>query len=191
MVKKKLEAVCDLETGSVAVSKQPVVVSIGIAAYDLMDDTRDVCPNNTFYGILKWEDQHKKGADLSDDVLDWWDKQPREALEIWNHKDAEDVIVVLTRLTQFIKDKNITCMYGNGSNFDNPILRGLYDMYGMQFPIHFRKDFCMRTLKKVAKAKGFIKPTWLGRRLIKHNALDDAIYEAWLIKHMWNFVMFS
>lgn len=63
-------------------------------------------------------------------------------------------------------------LFGNGATFDNVKLKAAYDAAGIDYPIHYRKDECYRTLKNRFPD---VKYTQIG---VAHDALDDAASQA-------------
>lgn len=70
-------------------------------------------------------------------------------------------------------------IWGNGSTFDNVILRSAYAACGLEYPTPFWMDLCYRTLKTVIRG---LEPE---REGVHHDALDDATHQA---KH-WQAIM--
>ena len=82
--------------------------------------------------------------------------------------------MALTEFTQWVSGiEAIKGVWGNGANFDNVILRNAYRNNQMLEPWNFRQDRCYRTIN--AEFGQNITTPDIG---VKHNALDDAIYQA-------------
>ena len=64
------------------------------------------------------------------------------------------------------------CIWGNGSTFDNVILRSAYETCGMEYPAPFWADKCYRTIKNL---RPDIKLERVGTH---HSAVDDAESQA-------------
>lgn len=67
-------------------------------------------------------------------------------------------------------------MYGgNGSASDNVWLRSAYSAAYLESPFIFRDDMCLRTLRNIAKQKGYTTDfEFTGN---KHDGLDDCRYQ--------------
>ena len=69
-------------------------------------------------------------------------------------------------------------VWGNGSDFDNVILKNAYRLVDMPVPWPKFNDRCFRTMKAIFKDVQRPK-----REGIAHSALDDAIFQAtWILK---------
>lgn len=127
--------------------------------------------SNFYYGLV---------ADPS--TLAWWEKQSKEA-----RKEAfsgtEDLLSVLGAFMDFMESlervhKDVY-IWGNGADFDLPILATAYKMVGFNSPPW--KPFngrCYRTLKNLPFAKDIIADKFEG---VRHTALADAQFQA---RHM-------
>jgi hypothetical protein len=73
-------------------------------------------------------------------------------------------------------DYKHTFIWGNGADFDLPILAGAYQAVDRPVPWHPWNGRCYRTLKNLLPAVA--APP---RASKKHHALDDAIYQAMLL----------
>ena len=82
----------------------------------------------------------------------------------------------LIEFSNWIPDGAI--VWGNGSDFDNVILKNAYRRVDMPTPWPKFNDRCFRTMKTIFK--DVQKPK---REGIAHSALDDAIFQAtWILK---------
>lgn len=173
----KLHVMLDLET--LGLTPGCGILSIGAVTLDL---------ESTFYERVEIKSNAENGLISDDETLTWWDKQSTEArleafcgmtslpsvLNSFAHwfgklpsRSAEDILV-----------------WGNGADFDVPILKVAYKKLGIPFPIATFNARCYRTLKGLypevaapARLKG----------ATKHNALDDAIHQA---KHLKKLLAF-
>lgn len=68
-------------------------------------------------------------------------------------------------------------LWGNGSDFDNIILGNAYEGCGLAKPWSYSNNRCYRTLKNLGISLGAGDGTDRGK-LVAHNALDDAKYQA-------------
>lgn len=74
-----------------------------------------------------------------------------------------------------LPDTELGGVWGNGSASDNVWLRSAYDSVCLQSPFIFRDDLCLRTLRSLAKRKGYI--TSFEFEGNKHDGLDDCRYQ--------------
>jgi hypothetical protein len=70
-------------------------------------------------------------------------------------------------------------IWGNGSTFDNVILRSAFAAAGLEYPVRFWADQCYRTKKNEAPGVPMIRE---GQH---HKALDDAISQAKHLQAIW------
>lgn len=140
----------------------------------------------TFYAVLDIEEQKQRGRTVSQDTLDWWQKQSPEARAVLETTDRRPVKEVLDELWDFIYDLDKSCgelrLWGHGSDFDNPQIASLFQMYGMELPWKFRNNRCFRTLKGEFGHLVSKKPA---RKGTHHNALDDAVHQADYCQHIY------
>lgn len=116
-------------------------------------------------------------------TVGWWLGQVKDAKSALS-RNVRPLVVVLENFRTFITIKDfsrsndsnnllqIKGMWGNGSTFDNVILRNAYRIEGITCPWHFRYDRCYRTLKYALPAEPFER---IGTH---HNPLDDAKSQA-------------
>lgn len=112
------------------------------------------------------------------DTVRWWLQQSPEAQSIFR-APAEKVNSLKATLasfsswiirTGFIQQEPV--LWGNGATFDNMILRSAYAAMGQVYPVRYWNDRCYRTMKSLFPLERELR---VGT---KHNALDDARYQA-------------
>lgn len=77
------------------------------------------------------------------------------------------------------------CIWGNGANFDNTILRRSYERQGIPCPWRYYNDRDVRTIVELGKAIDFDARTAIPFEGERHNALDDARYQAKYVSVIW------
>ncbi len=85
----------------------------------------------------------------------------------------------LLQLREFIDENSgefFVQVWGNGANFDNTILRRSYERQG---------DRDVRTIVELGKAIDFDARTAIPFEGERHNALDDARYQAKYVSAIW------
>jgi hypothetical protein len=117
-------------------------------------------------------------AGLVDDpsTLKWWSKQ-----EILAREEAfsgtKNLVMVLGQFADFLRSlpspKKTIFVWGNGADFDLPILAAAYQAVGMEVPWEPFNGRCYRTLKNLYKSIPMRKFEGL-----KHSALADARNQA-------------
>lgn len=160
-----LDVMVDLETlGTLPGS---VILSIGAVAFDEFETGAE------FYTPISRIDSEQRGFKVSPKTEKWWEDQSPEARLVLNHPGAISAYTAFAHfnqfLTQFPDDVRI---WGNGANFDNPLLAAGFDIVGLTPKYQFWNERCYRTVKNQFPA---IK---LRRTGTYHNALDDARCQA-------------
>lgn len=154
----------DLET----MSTEPTasILSIGAVKFDIEEEKI----TGTFYQNVELSSCLQLGMHRMQSTLDWWTQD--------NHKEARDALTkeavpiweACNRFVAWSGDDIIP--WSNGATFDIPILKHALHLCRLKEPWHFRNESCFRTLKRLF-------PTVLVASVgMKHNALDDATYQA-------------
>lgn len=160
------DVMLDLET--LGTRENAVVVSMGAVLFNLEDQDAfdDLDNNRCFYAVLDLRDQSAKGRTINTDTVAWWMQQGPLAREVFTVPGV-DVRQVLAKFADFCRGRE--AIWGNGNMFDNAITRSLYATYGVPYPVNFRNDLDLRTLKRLSGTTSYVVPSG-----IAHNALDDA-----------------
>lgn len=153
------------------------ILSIGAVFFDPLTGA----VGQTFYKIVDLISAAEHSV-IDADTVKWWMKQSDEARAIFNQYEAVTLTNALTSLSAFItkhSDPMKVKIWGNGSNFDNTILRVNFEKLEIPTPWKFYNDRDVRTVVDLARSISGIDP----RKEISlegtvHNALDDAIYQA-------------
>jgi hypothetical protein len=160
----KSNLMLDLET----LGTKPGCVILSIAAVPF-NMPYDVDP---FYRKISPESAADVGLITDPATMEWWKKQG-DAARDEAFSGTEDVKLVLTDFAQYISDMpSAPKIWGNGSDFDNPILAAAYHICEMRVPWSFRDNRCFRTLKSEFDFLPYTPPQ------IAHNALQDAMAQA-------------
>ncbi|EOX8914122.1 3'-5' exonuclease [Escherichia coli] len=122
-----------------------------------------------------------------DMVIKWWLKQSREAQSAIM-TDEIPLDDALLQLREFIDENSgefFVHVWGNGANFDNTILRRSYERQGIPCPWRYYNDRDVRTIVELGKAIDFDARTAIPFEGERHNALDDARYQAKYVSAIW------
>jgi DNA polymerase III epsilon subunit-like protein len=130
---------------------------------------------DSFYQNVFPESCYSLGMTQSQDTMTWWESQGDSAKNILE-KDQVTIQEALKRFNTWYGPIGLYT-WGNGANFDNPIMEYAYRITNIKCPWEFWKDRCFRTARSVV----FIKRDFVG---IKHYALDDAQNQALLLIDM-------
>lgn len=128
----------------------------------------------SFYERIDLESSLQAGGTVTASTVQWWLKQPEEARrEVDGSQRAQPLAYALGFLREFmIHEESDALVWGNGSSFDNVILRSAYAAFGDEAPWPFWTDRDLRTLLHLYPAAKDIP--FEG---IKHHALYDARHE--------------
>ncbi|WP_332831766.1 exonuclease [Escherichia coli] len=168
----------DLET----MGKNPDAPIISIGAIFFDPQTGDMGPE-----FSKTIDLETAGGVIDRDVIKWWLKQSREAQSAIL-SDEIPLDDALLQLREFIAENSsefFVQVWGNGANFDNVILRRSYEQQGIPCPWHYHNDRDVRTIVELGKAIDFDARTAIPFEGERHNALDDARYQAKYVSAIW------
>ena len=153
----------DLET--TGVSAGCGILSIGACTLDL---------DSTFYQKISLASCYDRGLKDLPSTLDWWNKQdPEVRAEAFSGVDQ--LAVVLIKFSDWLNsvgDKKAK-IWGNGADFDLPILGAAYEACGIEKPWKPYNGRCFRTIKNLYP--DVIPNAFRG---VKHNALEDAKNQA-------------
>ena len=168
----------DLET----MGKNPDAPIISIGAIFFDPQTGDMGPE-----FSKTIDLDTAGGVIDRDVIKWWLKQSREAQSAIM-TDEIPLDDALLQLREFIDENSgefFVQVWGNGANFDNTILRRSYERQGIPCPWRYCNDRDVRTIVELGKAVDFDARTAIPFEGERHNALDDARYQAKYVSAIW------
>ncbi|MCZ5590114.1 3'-5' exoribonuclease [Escherichia coli] len=168
----------DLET----MGKNPDAPIISIGAIFFDPQTGDMGPE-----FSKTVDLETAGGVIDRDAIKWWLKQSREAQSAIM-TDEIPLDDALLQLREFIDENSgefFVQVWGNGANFDNVILRRSYERQGIPCPWRYCNDRDVRTIVELGKAIDFDARTAIPFEGERHNALDDARYQAKYVSAIW------
>ncbi|EOC9568472.1 3'-5' exoribonuclease [Escherichia coli] len=168
----------DLET----MGKNPDAPIISIGAIFFDPQTGDVGPE-----FSKTIDLETAGGVIDRDTIKWWLKQSREAQSAIM-TDEIPLDDALLQLREFIDENSgefFVQVWGNGANFDSTILRRSYERQGITCPWRYYNDRDVRTIVELGKAIDFDARTAIPFEGERHNALDDARYQAKYVSAIW------
>lgn len=170
----------DIET--LGTTADCMILSVGAVKFDI--ETGDI-HNAGFYRKVSIESNKAWKRDFSADTLRWWMNQ-KDAARLEAFKmDAgkldpaiigvplEEMLNNLSAWMGDIKHPNAYKVWGNGADFDQPILAAAYERMDRPIPWKPYHALCYRTLKELLPQ---VKAP--PRASAAHHALEDAIYQA-------------
>lgn len=157
----------DLETYGTA--PNAVILSIGAVAFT----SEKVC-EEVFYTNVDREDGARIGLSTSQDTVNWWEQQSDKAKARLLAPTPKPVLDALTEFSDWLRRVGGVYLWGNGADFDNPILRSAAVALDVELPIKPYNGRCYRTIKNIPEARNVV----LDRIGVHHNAVDDALSQA-------------
>ena len=159
-----IDVMLDLETTGIAAGCG--ILSIGACTFSL---------ENTFYQKIQYQSNCLLGLKDDYSTLAWWNKQDPAAREE-AFSGTESILTALGKFSDFLRSLDAPndkiFIWGNGADFDLPILSAAYNHASMKLPWAPFNGRCYRTLKNL------YKDVKIKRSGMKHNALDDAKNQA-------------
>ncbi|EEW6436737.1 exonuclease [Escherichia coli] len=182
----------DSETGETAdplitVNGHHVITSTSRTCDHLMIDLETMGKRDMGPEFSKTIDLETAGGVIDRDTIKWWLKQSREAQSAIM-TDEIPLDDALLQLREFIDENSgefFVQVWGNGANFDNTILRRSYERQGIPCPWRYYNDRDVRTIVELGKAIDFDARTAIPFEGERHNALDDARYQAKYVSAIW------
>ncbi|HDW0531882.1 TPA: 3'-5' exoribonuclease, partial [Escherichia coli] len=168
----------DLET----MGKNPDAPLISIGAIFFDPQTGDMGPE-----FSKTIDMDTAGGVIDRGTIKWWLKQSREAQSaiLTDEIPLDDALLQLREFIDENSGEFFVQVWGNGANFDNTILRRSYERQGIPCPWRYCNDRDVRTIVELGKAIDFDARTAIPFEGERHNALDDARYQAKYVSVIW------
>lgn len=159
--------------------------SIGAVVFDPLEQRL----GSEFYAVINVDSCLDRYLREEQDTKDWWSKQSDEAkvalLEAYDPTVSEPLPDVLENFNGWQRAQGLKSnlrIWGNGADFDNPILRCMYDAAQVKPYAGAWGGRCYRTLKNLDELwpqLGFHKLDKERHRTgTHHNALDDAKSQA-------------
>ncbi|MCL5498464.1 3'-5' exoribonuclease [Escherichia coli] len=174
----------DLETmGS---NPEAPIIAIGAVFFD--PGTGKTGPE--FYQIVSLESAMEFGAKPDAATIIWWMKQSAEARAAITGGDAISLMDAIDNLDEFIHTNSANGikyvqLWGNGSSFDNVILRRAYEQVGAELSVPFWNDRDVRTIVELGKVVGINPRYQIPFDGDMHNALADARHQVKYVSAIW------
>lgn len=165
-----VDVMVDLETMST--QSNAAIVSIGACWFN--PDTQQV--GHPFHVAVDLNSSIEIGSHIDGDTVRWWLQQSAEAREAIARPDGQ---VINTALRDFalylhgVAPASDVRVWGNGADFDLPILSNAYRACLLPVPWRYYNGRCFRTLRKLHPEVQ--APVFTG---VEHNAADDAQHQA-------------
>lgn len=180
-----LDISLDIETLSLA--QNATVISIGAVAFDRTQILAGFYAN--IVGTAEYQ-TNMLNRHIDQGTLDWWNQQTPEAKKVFDPNQIHIIDSIpdyahirnntlenaLSKFVLWCRNYPKARVWGLGSDFDNVVMRSLYNDMNMEQPWTHKQNACLRTLLHLFPLKE--KPMFG----IEHNAIDDAVAQAFSIQ---------
>jgi inhibitor of KinA sporulation pathway (predicted exonuclease) len=161
------DVMVDLETlGTLPGS---IILSIGAVAFDEFS-----IEEREFYRPIRRDTCENFGLTADPRTEKWWEDQNEEARKVLSDPNGVSIYNALDDFNAWLRSQfdDTVRIWGNGANFDNPLLAVAYDRVMIKPFYKFWNERCYRTVKNQ------FPDVKLERTGTYHNALDDARCQA-------------
>lgn len=118
------------------------------------------------------ESSQAAGLTIDASTVKWWlDPERQPAWAEWLKLEKDDLGVALDGFSIWVGRDQMR-IWGNGTAFDNVIMRNAYERYALDYPAPFWLDSCYRTVESLAP------DVRLERVGVHHSPADDAESQA-------------
>ncbi|HDQ6893129.1 TPA: 3'-5' exoribonuclease [Escherichia coli O174:H8] len=127
------------------------------------------------------------GGTVDISTIEWWLQRSGEARAaiLADRIPLDDALLQLREFIDENSGEFFVQVWGNGANFDNVILRRSYERQEIPCPWRYYNDRDVRTIVELGKAIDFDARTAIPFEGERHNALDDARYQAKYVSAIW------
>jgi len=162
----------DIET--LGTDTNSVIVSISAVAFDLANGKI----GSSFEIGIDILEQALSGGIIDNSAIAWWYTQSKEAKEALTRIESHSVGKSLDAFNKWITKNSLVNLkdvklWGNGSGFDNVLIRNLYRRHDIDFVLPYWCDNDVRTLVTLAN----IDTRNYKFDGTKHNGIDDCLHQ--------------
>jgi hypothetical protein len=153
------------------------IVAIGACTFG---DGLNWVRRRQFRATITLDGQQQRGLHLDEATVTWWLRQSDAARQALTMEGGVQLGTALFQFNDFVNaardvngEQSPVRMWGNGANFDPPVIEAAYRACMIKPAWGFRDARCLRTLLDLAQVdmKAF-------RHGTAHDALDDAMSQA-------------
>ena len=165
-----VDVMIDLET----LSTRPDAAIISIGACWFNCDTQQV--GHPWHARIDIADSIRSGGHVDGDTVRWWLRQSdaaRASITEGCSNLVDDALQGLATYLHGVAPQKEVCVWGNGADFDLPILASAYARADREQPWRYYNGRCLRTLRKLHPE--VVAPAFEGT---EHNAAHDAQHQA-------------
>ena len=180
---------CDIET--LSTEPNALILTIGACSFSFDDPDHEPL---VFSAHIERKSCEDVGLHISQDTVDWWEKQSDDAKAALESAQKHPLALVLEQFTQFCIAVRAQCptkklnWWGNDPTFDAVILESAYKAVGQAAPWQFWETKSCRTMDLIGEQYGFRKKRDLPRTGVHHSAVDDCLYQAEVVKKVMSLI---
>lgn len=142
-----------------------------------------------YYASVSLSSEMELGAKPDAGTIIWWMKQSQAARAAVCDNKSVSISLALLELNKFIAKNSPNSrhmkVWGNGSSFDNVILRQSFKRTNLEFPSPFWNDSDVRTIVMLGREIGFEPKRDMTLEGVAHNALADARHQVKYVSAIW------
>lgn len=162
---------CMLDLETLGLTPGSVIFAIGAQMFDPV--TNELGPD--FYTLINIANSVSWEMNINPETVQWWEQNPPDSKDEYTRAYASSILLpaALIQFTEFFLGNGTEecTLWGNGSDFDIPILKAAYRKCKFKEPWKFRNTRCFRTLKTLVRLP-YTEPQ------IPHHASYDAVAQA-------------
>lgn len=174
------DAMLDIETYDL--NEDAVIISVGLVVFNPRIVQTSPEFRESFYVNIDPRDAKRTGGTVNKSTVMWWKRQSN-TVKRRLLKDRRTLKEAMQMLADFLVDHNVTRWWGKGPGFDCNKVRRSMERVGVKCPIHYRKDFCVRTA--IDMAFDGIEPDVPAPKGAAHDALYDAAWQALVVQRCY------
>ncbi len=160
-----------------------VIASIGAVRFDPRAGVQssEELLKDSFKRIISIPDSISQEFKVDGSTIEWWMNQSKEAQESTFGENLPKYLSseAIGDLQNWFNKNDF--IWGNGANFDIPILEAYFDAFFANYPWKYAKVRCFRTAKAMLPFAGASVPN----NPIKHDCLTDAVYQAQVLQAIY------
>jgi len=190
---KRLDIMVDLET--LGRDPQNPVIQIGAIAFDVVTGAK-------YSEFVEYCILDAKVTPINPDTYKWWLDTNTILLQDLLKRGLDSGITEAQMFERFVKwiektakangiAKGDVHLWGNGILFDNYIIRGKCEMYGLKYPIPYQNDKDVRTIVDAYCTKAHMTRNEVvilfknASGLVQHDAINDCQIQINMVRHCY------
>lgn len=159
---------CMIDFETLSTMPNAAVLSLGAVAFT----TEGILPIE-FYTNIDADDCVARGLNVEEATVQWWEQQSEEAKAALKVEPIRSLYDSMVAFNKWVKEVKAETLFGNGADFDNPILKSCFQAIDADLPFKPWAGRCYRTIKNIPGMPKIDRSAGT-----HHNALDDARNQA-------------